>query len=551
MQAHTPPSAFSAGEVLAATVVTVALAGCIARIGDPSGGPAGSTPPSYLTTGAEATLLPPRIRLLSRVEYDNTVAALLGDDTHPADAFPTDEPQSEYTNNAARVSGSLLTTLYVSTAETLAASAIKNNAASLVPCDVSTGTDDCARTFIASFGKKAFRRPLAAADTDALFTVYQTASTNGGSFTDGIESVIAAMLMAPSFLYTTELGDGSAATDTVSLTPYEVAAAIAYLVTAAPPDDQLTAAADQDALGSPQAIESHVRRLLDTPLGSAQVARFVSEWIESSLMDTKDPTLYPSFAALLPSVQAETINFVDDLMSSGQGTLSNLLTAKYTVVDQPLAQLYALDVSIPAGTTQKISLDGTPRMGILMQSSFLSTHGDTQLSSPIKRGVFLRRRLLCESLPDPPVGIMANPPMPDHTKTTRVLFDTHITNPVCKSCHIQIDPIGNGFENFDTVGAYRTTDNGFPVDASGDISGTADANGHFDDAIGMIGRFAQSGEVRACFARNLFRFGSAQTSDGTEQYFLNVLGADIPESIEDLLVAYATSQLFTTRKVAR
>jgi Protein of unknown function (DUF1588)/Protein of unknown function (DUF1592)/Protein of unknown function (DUF1595)/Protein of unknown function (DUF1587) len=541
---------------LAAALGLALAAGCVGEIGgEASGGSPGSSgavaPGSSGASGssgaAGGSLLPSRVRLLSRVEYDNTVAALLGDTTHPAAAFPKDEPQNEYTSNAARVSGSLMTSLYVGAAETLAASA-RGNLGALVPCDPNAGTDACAQAFIASFAKKAFRRPVTGDDTAALFAVYQTAKT-GGTFADGIESVLAAILMSPSFLYTTELGAGPPSGGTVQLSPYEVASALAYLVTASPPDDALFAAAAAGALGTAAAIKPHVVRLVATPAGRAQVGRFVSEWLESGKAMDKDPALFPTFASLGASVAAETQGFVADALASGNGTLSSMLTATSTVVDQPLADFYGLSVTIPAGTTQRVSLAGTGRMGLLMQASFLSTHGDTQVSSPIKRGVFLRRRLLCEPLPDPPPGVNVNPPIPDKTQTTRQQFDAHTTNPACAGCHVMINPIGNGFENFDAVGAHRTTDNGHPVDASGTIAGTKDADGAFKDASELVTKLAASQEVRACFARNVFRFASGQSSDATEQAFLGVLGADVTDSVVDLLVAYATSNLFTTRTV--
>jgi hypothetical protein len=485
------------------------------------------------------------VRLLSRVEYDNTVAALLGDTTHPAQAFPKDEPQDEYTSNAARVAGSLLTSMYVSAAETLAKNAVQNLAA-LVPCAPASGDDACAKQFIDTFGKKAFRRPLVDDDRTALFAGYQAAKT-GGTFADGIESVIAAALAAPSFLYTTELGAGGG--PTVRLSPYEVASALSYLVAASPPDDALVAAADANALDDASAIKAHVLRLAKTPAGRAQIGRFVSEWLESDRTMAKDPGMFPKFASLQPSVLTETLGFVDDVVGTGDGTLTSMLTATSTVVDQPLADFYGIKATIPAGKTQKVSLAGTGRMGILMQASWLATHGDTQVSSPIKRGVFLRRRLLCENLPDPPPGVNVNPPVPDPSQTTRQQFDAHTSNPACSGCHGLIDPVGNGFENFDAAGAYRTTDNGHPVDATGNVTGTQDANGPFKDATELVTRLSKSQEVRACFARNVFRFASGQASDATERAFLGVLGATVTDSIVDLLVAYTTSDLFVTRTV--
>ncbi len=511
--------------------------------------PANGAPAVLLDTAVVTPAdLPARVRLLNTTEYNNTIAALLADTCSPAAAFPHDESQNEYTNNAAQVSGELLSGLYVATAETLAQKDLAS-ISSFAPCSLANGDAACAKGFIASFGKLAYRRPLTSDDTNDLFALYQTAIANGDTFGSAIQDLAAAMLASPSFLYTTELGDGAG--PEVQLTPHEVAAALAYLVTAAPPDAALVAAADANQLSTPDAIKTQVLRLLAAPSAKAQLARFVNEWIEGPRLGQtpKDATLFPQFADLEDSITAETAAFVDEVVWNGDATLTSLLTANYTVVDAKLAKFYGLNANIANGQTQRVPLDGSGRMGLLMQANFLAGHGDAVLSSPIKRGVFIRRRVLCENLPDPPPGVNTNPPAPQGEITTRQLFDVHISQPSCSGCHMLINPIGNGFENFDAVGAYRQTDNGQPVDASGEISGSADSNGEFSSALQMIPTLAKSAEVRACFARNFFRFASAQSDPGTEQRFLDTLGDTVPDSIIDLLVAYATSSVFTNRTV--
>jgi Protein of unknown function (DUF1585)/Protein of unknown function (DUF1588) len=45
-------------------------------------------------------------------------------------------------------------------------------------------------------------------------------------------------------------------------------------------------------------------------------------------------------------------------------------------------------------------------------------------------------------------------------RTMREQMELHRTNPTCAACHKRMDPIGFALENFDTVGAWRTTDDG-------------------------------------------------------------------------------------------
>ncbi|HMK72941.1 MAG TPA: DUF1588 domain-containing protein, partial [Myxococcaceae bacterium] len=203
--------------------------------------------------------------------------------------------------------------------------------------------------------------------------------------------------------------------------------------------------------------------------------------------------------------------------------------------------------SVSASGLTRVSLAGTPRIGLLTHGSWLARHSDATMSSPIKRGVFVRRRLLCEALPPPPPGLNVTPPTKSNVQTTRQLFDAHVSNPNCSGCHSLIDPVGNGFEAFDGEGGYRTTENGQPIDASGDLTQTLDANGAFLGVPQLVQRLAESKEVQECFARMLFRFGSAQTSASTEQELLYEAPTALPDSYQELAVMYVRSKLFRQR----
>jgi hypothetical protein len=564
------------GVLLVAGVGVGGYLGCTGSIGDEGGfGPRSTTSPGQgpgaVGTGgsgagaqgnaglggdgaapAAASLLPARVRLLNNDEYNNSVAALLGDTTHPADMFPAPAAQLGFTNNADQVVADVLAADLDAVAQALAATAVQS-LSTLLPCDPSVvGEEACATSFIAAFGPKAFRRPLTSDDQSGLLGIYTTSRQNGADFPTAIQMVLYGVLSSASFLYTTELGSGKPA-GTVSgtvttLTPYEVAATLSYLLLASPPDDALTAAAASNALLTPDQVEAQARRLLADPRAHGQVARFFREWFEIG-PSNKDGMVYPNFTTVDPSFLKETPALVDDVIFNGDGTLKSLLLADYTFVDQTLATFYGLPVSVPSGTLLKVPLAGSNRTGVLSHASFLSVHGDQTMSSPILRGVFVRRRLLCENLPPPPAGVNVTPPMPTPGATSRQLFDAHVSNPNCSGCHSLIDPIGNGFENFDGEGHYRTTDNGQPVDASGVVASTEDANGNFTGVLQLAQLLAQSHEVGSCFGRMVFRFGSAQNGAATEQEFFNEMPDPIPNDLQDILVAYVRTAMFGQRLV--
>ena len=85
------------------------------------------------------------------------------------------------------------------------------------------------------------------------------------------------------------------------------------------------------------------------------------------------------------------------------------------------------------------------------------------------RGKWLLENILGTPPPPPPPDV---PPFPEsdgksQPKSVRARMEQHRTNPVCASCHSMLDPMGFALENFDAIGAWRTTDANAPIDASG------------------------------------------------------------------------------------
>ncbi len=526
--------------------------------GDSSSQSSPGTGAANSSTGASSTqdaLIPVRVRLLNPTEYNNTVAALLGDTTHPGNNFPTPDSQSGYTNNAGQTVNDLYAEAAQAAAQALATTAL-THISTLLPCDpTKVDPTTCATQFITTFGKLAYRRPVTSDEQTALLALYTQGAT-GGSFNEGIGLVLEAMLQSPNFLYTTELGPSATpATMVTSLDPYETASAISYLVLASPPDATLTAAADAGQLASPDQIEAQVRRLLTDPRAKAQVQRFVFEWlgIQDVAVATKDPTLYPNFTSTLQQMMAaETAAYAQDVIFNGDGSFNSLMTGQYTFVDKELGALYGVGAA-QDGVLQRVTLPAGQRSGLLTQASVMTVYAHANETSPILRGVFLREQILCEALPPPPKGlkIVIPQPVPGMPNTTRAIFDLHVSDPACSGCHGLIDPVGNLFEEYDAIGAYRTTENGFPVDSSGTVTNTTASNGTFSGAPGWLKAVGASSEAQTCFARNIFRFGSAQSDPEVELNMLSVLQMNPQTSMLEILVAYAKSQIFSQRGPAQ
>jgi hypothetical protein len=541
--------------MLALCIAATAPAACVGTIGDPLGSTAdGGAPPTAVSPPAASSspdgsavsvaYLPMRVRRLTAVEFDNTVEILLGTQQQLGQTtFPADYRQDGFTRNADAVIDSNVAPEIGSAADALAQEAVANRLDSLAPC-MDPNQENCAQSFITSFGAKAFRRPLGSDELAALMAVYHAGLVDQ-TYGDAIQLTLSAMLQSAGFLYLTELG-GTVANGLVQLTSLEAASALSYFITGGPPDDPLAQAAAADSLQTPDQLGAQAQRLLMLPAARRQIAQFVMQWLR---IDVLKSTVLP--AATTSSMLSETTAFAGEVFFNDQGTLANLLTADYTFVDSTLATLYGLPA--PASGIVKVSTGGQ-RLGLFNQGSFLSTYAHGNLSAPVKRGHMIRSELLCETIPPPDPSLMVNMTVtaPPAGSTTRDLDQVHMANSACSGCHTLMDPIGFAFENFDGTGAYRTTENGQPIDSSGELDSAGSASGPFASESAMLQRLASDPDAAACFATFFFRFASAQSSSGTEAAFaafLHAQPAGAQTKLLDLLVAFVRSDLFSKRSV--
>lgn len=542
---------------LVASAMSMAIGSCAGRGDAPPDGITEPPPP-----GGTAALMPARVRRLTNAEYDASVQVLLGTrQTLAAATFPPDARQDGFTLNDAQRVDPVLAKQLGDAARILAAEATQNGTlAAKAPCaDPVGGGEACARAFIKSFGAAAYRRALADTEIDALLAVYGAGVTDG-TYADGIELTVRAILQSAGFLYLTELGDPGASGEAVTLTPNEMASSLSFLVTAGPPDQPLLDAAAAGALSTPDGREQQVRRLLQSTGARDRLVRVVREWlgIDGIGASAKDTTVYPRFASVRDSMDAESVAFVTEVLGNGTGTVGELLGADWSIVDQPLAALYGVS---SGGAGARTPLAAVGRRGILNQGAFLATFAHASESAPVLRGVAVLRRVACIDVPSPTtLNIVVTPPVPDPTKTTRQRYDVHSTDALCQNCHASIDALGFAFEEFDGMGAFRTTDGTDasgqpnPVDSSTVVASGTDFDGSYPDSASLAAALAASPTVRTCAARHLFRASAGQSDDAikpSEESFVQIwrqLPDDSQGNVIETLVAYVRSSLFALRR---
>ncbi|MFT3776388.1 MAG: DUF1592 domain-containing protein [Minicystis sp.] len=388
----------------------------------------------------------------------------------------------------------------------------------------------CLRDFVTSFGHQAYRRPLTDAEITRVTKAGVTAADAYASFEAGVEAALSAMLQSPYFLYIIELGVPDTMDPTVHrLTGPELATRMSFFLLNSTPDAALLDAAEKGALDTDDGLRKAAQDMVAKPEAHTALAAFYDEVYHLRDVATiqKDATLYPQWTAgLRASMREETLRLIEDVVWTRDADAQEILTANYTFVDAQLAALYGV-AAPPAGQFVKTTLPSAQkRAGFLGHASFLSRGAHQKDTSPTRRGAFVREALLCDPVPPPPPTV--NPTFPDDSTpmTAKAKLEQHMKDPTCSSCHSLMDPVGFALENFDSIGAYRTTDQGFPIDPSA----TVDDLGTFASAAELAGIVASDARSQSCTVLKLYRHSMGHLETDGEQ-----------PAVDDLVKAYAAS----------
>lgn len=480
------------------------------------------------------------LRRLTRFEYDNTVRDLLGDDTSPANAFPSEESGNGFGNDAAAQSvSSLLAEQYATVAEDVAARLIADpdRLAAVAPCAATVGDaaseDACVREVLESLLPRAWRRPLADGEVDELVGLYQ-AIRSDATFTVGLASVLEAVLQSPDFLYRIERGeldeDGN-----LRPTGHEMATRLSYLFWGTMPDDELFAAAASGELSTKEGVLAQAERLLDDERSRPVVRFFFDNLlpVQGLAQLERDATRYPAYTPQVgASMREEAHQLLAYEIFEGSGTWTSVLTAPYTFVDEKLAAFYGID-GITGDTFQKVDLDGEHRLGLLTQAGMVAGTIHSNETNPVVRGSFIVQKLMCNTIPLPTGDILdqVKPPDPYSGDTARERFSKHSEDPVCAACHRFMDPIGLALENYDAIGQWRDQENGVTIDARGELPGL---DGTFDGPIELVSAIATAESTHACFAHQWASFAYGRTLDADDECVETLVADAFVESGSDI-----------------
>jgi len=489
------------------------------------------------------------LRRLTHSQYDQTVAALLGDQTRPARNFPPEDFVSGFTNTAEAQSISpLQAEAYALAAAKLALNARRSGRLAGV----------CARPdaacFVNTFGRRAFRRTLTAAETERFMKLMRVER----DYLAGAQLVAEAMLQAPDFLYRAEPASHGAASR------------LAYLLWNTMPDAELDRAADAGRLATAAQVEAAAKRMLADERSRASIDEFAAQWLRFDRVGNaiRERKLFPEFGTELASAMIEETSRLFQYLVWNNADFRELFCAEYSFINSSLATLYG--VPAPEREFSQVALPaGTRRAGILGHASFLTMTSKPEETSPTERGLFIREHFLCQLVPPPPPGVDPTLPtiMEDRPMSNRERLGVHLSAPSCAGCHRLVDSIGFGLENFDAIGRFREKQvalvfprintsksknvrrEGVPVEIAVDTSASLVGlpNSHFTNAAEAGRILADSPICQRCVVKQYFRYAMNRPETAADQPAIDAIFERFRRSgfrFQELILGVVTSEPF-------
>lgn len=334
----------------------------------------------------------------------------------------------------------------------------------------------CAKQILSTIARQAFRRPVDDGDVAGALGFYDDARKQGGSFDQGIQKGLTAILSSPNFLFRAHRPPaGAKPGDVYRIADLDLASRLSFFLWSGPPDDQLIDIAAAGKLKDPKVLESEVRRMLKDPRSETMVRQFTGRWLNVdglNLVNT-DVLLYPDFTDdLIPAFKEELFQFVWSVLGEDRN-VNDLLTADWTFLNERLAIHYGIP-GVRGGQFRKVKLDEDYRHGLLGKGAILMATSYANRTSPVVRGAYVLEHLMGTPPAAPPPGVEAFKESEEGGEqlTVRARLAAHRAQKFCSACHSVIDPVGLALENYNAIGQWRLKDidAGAPIDASSKLA---------------------------------------------------------------------------------
>ncbi len=329
--------------------------------------------------------------------------------------------------------------------------------------------DQASAAVLGRLASRAYRRPATEDEVARLVGLASRVREGGGSYEEGIQVALQAILVSPHFLFKVEQPSAEVDGASALINQYELASRISYFLWSSMPDDELLLLAHHGHLRDRKRLLEKVGRMIQDPRSNQFVENFAGQWLQLRNLDLVNPDtrIFRSFDDdIRQGMRRETLTFFAAVMRANL-PVTTLLDADFTYLNESLAKFYGIR-GVTGDQFRRVSLAGTPRGGLLTHASVLTVTSNPTRTSPVKRGKWILDNLL--NTPPPP----APPDVPELDKgrlvgTLRQRMEQHRESPACAACHNMMDPLGFALENFDGVGQWRSRDGRDEVDASGKL----------------------------------------------------------------------------------
>lgn len=403
------------------------------------------------------------------------------------------------------------------------------------------------RKWIDTLGLKVMRRPLDDTDRQKLNALADLVIADGGSPMEAMKLVCEAMLVSSKFLFRGGAEPtGPVESGSVLVDEFTLASRLSYFLWSSAPDDELIRLAQAGELR--KNLAAQVARMVGDWKGWAMAEDFAGQWLQLRNVDLVSPDgrRYPEFSGKLAQDMKKESQLYFDHIYRGNRSVLEFLDSDYTFLNERLARFYNVD-GVKGNDFQKVSLQGTPRGGVLTQGSILTLTSHPNRTSPVKRGQFLLENILGTPPPPAPQNVPAfrEDRGAKVQGTLRQRFEAHRANPSCASCHAFLDPMGFAFENYDAIGRWRDKDNGLAVDTTGQLlTGQKFLNAQELRKVLVVER---KNEFTKCLVENLMTFALGRGLDYPDKPFVKQItknAADSGYKFQDLVMGVVESAPF-------
>jgi hypothetical protein len=508
------------------------------------------------------------IRRLNRVEYRNTIRDLMGVDYPATEELPSDDVGYGFDNIADVLSlAPVHLEKYLAAAEKIVSEVfldVKRRERFLSWRGDARNPREAARRILTEFARRAYRRPVSPQEVERLLQLVDKARQDGDGPEEALQVAFKAVLVSPHFLFRIErdpapdekrplpLPAERFVPGVYPISEYELATRLAYFLWSSMPDEELFQLADKGQLR--QNLGAQVKRMLQSPKSRALVENFAGQWLQlrnlSSIMI--DPKLFPRYDAFMrESMQRETEMYFEYILREDRSILE-FLDSDYTFLNERLARHYGIE-GVQGLEMRLVKLPDRRRGGILTHASILTVTSNPTRTSPVKRGKFILENILGTPPPPPPPDVpeLDNDKNAVLTGSLRQRMEKHRENPGCAVCHVKMDALGFGLENFDAIGAWRTKDGSFEIDPSGTLpDGTTFRNpAELRQAL-----LQQADQFRRCLAEKLLTYALGRGLEPTDNVFLREIVAQTKQGgdrFSALILAIVHSDPFQLRRGQR